>query len=503
MTITAGRAITVPREDRRGRAAGPRVSWASPQPFVARRPLEAPVASWRRTAVRYRRSAVAIDAAVAGAVTAAVTWAVYAEPIIVLAASAASTLVFLALLWIVKGYEIGALGDGPGEYQAVLRAGAIGAFGLMAASYLGQLDLSRMLVLVGVPALVAGAVLARYAHRRLLHRARAAGRAMRRTVVVGDPADVRRVSRDLRSATYHGYAVEGVCLPEVGRVGEIDGLPVLGATADVVQLASDRSVEVVVVAGSALSGEGLRRLSWALGRVGSQLVVAPDLLEVARPRLSVRPTAGLSLLEVEVDPPRRRLLVKSVMDRVLSAVGLVVCVPVIAIAAIAVRADSPGPAFYRQTRVGVDGRTFTMWKLRTMYLDADARRTALLAQSDRDGVMFKMRADPRVTRVGRVLRRFSVDELPQVVNVLRGDMSLVGPRPPLVEEVEAYPDPAQRRLHVRPGLTGLWQVSGRADLTWEESVRLDLRYVDNWSVAMDLTILWKTVRAVLRGSGAY
>lgn len=503
MTITAGRPLASPLADRRGRAAGPRVSWASPQPFVSRRPLEVPRASWRRTASRYRRAAVLTDAVVALGVTAGLTWAVYADLPTVLVVSAASAAVFLLLTWAVKGYEVVALGDGPAEYQAVLRAGAIGAFGLMGASYVGQLEISRFLVLVGVPVLVAATVLGRYGHRRLLHRARANGRAMRRTVVVGDAAAVRRVSRDLRGATYHGYAVEGVCLPDVNEAPDVDGVPVLGATADVVQLVSDRSVEVVVVAGSSLSGEGLRRLSWALGRVDAQLVVAPDLLEVAGPRLSVRPTAGLSLLEVEVDPPRRRLLVKAVMDRVLGAVGVLLSAPVMALAAVAVRLDSAGPAFYRQTRVGIDGSTFTLWKLRTMYVDADARRAELRDRSDRDGVMFKMHADPRVTRVGRVLRRFSIDELPQLLNVLRGEMSLVGPRPPLIEEVEAYPDPAQRRLHVRPGLTGLWQVSGRADLTWEESVRLDLRYVDNWSVTMDLTILWKTVRAVVGGSGAY
>jgi lipopolysaccharide/colanic/teichoic acid biosynthesis glycosyltransferase len=177
--------------------------------------------------------------------------------------------------------------------------------------------------------------------------------------------------------------------------------------------------------------------------------------------------------------------------------------PIIGISALAVRITSPGPAFYRQVRVGVDGRTFTLWKLRSMYLDADARREAYLAMTDRDGPMFKMHKDPRVTSVGRILRRYSIDELPQLLNVVTGDMSLVGPRPPLESEVATYADHVQRRLHVRPGLTGLWQVSGRADLSWEESVRLDLRYVDNWSLAMDLVILWKTFRAVIAGRGAY
>jgi len=168
-----------------------------------------------------------------------------------------------------------------------------------------------------------------------------------------------------------------------------------------------------------------------------------------------------------------------------------------------VRLTSRGPAFFRQRRIGVDGREFTMWKLRSMYVDAEERKAALLIRSDRDGLMFKMHDDPRITRVGKLLRRYSVDELPQLWNVVRGDMSLVGPRPPLPQEVDAYHDAVYRRLRVRPGLTGLWQVSGRADLSWDESVRLDLRYVDNWSVAMDLMILWKTGRAVFGGSGAY
>ncbi len=326
---------------------------------------------------------------------------------------------------------------------------------------------------------------------------------MARTLVVGNAASVHHTIENLRSSTHHGYRVVGVCLPSLTDEPPQDGVPMLGALADIVQVAYDHSIETVIVAGSELTGDALRRLSWALGRAGAGLVVAPGLVEVLGPRVSVRPTVGLSLLEVETVPPRRRLLAKSILDRTLGTTLLVAVSPVIAVAALAVRLTSPGPVFFRQHRVGVDGRPFTMIKLRSMYLDAEQRRAALLAQSDRDGLMFKMRDDPRVTRVGRVLRRFSIDELPQLWNVARGDMSLVGPRPPLPEEVDGYQDQVFRRLHVRPGLTGLWQVSGRSDLSWDESVRLDLRYVDNWSVAMDLLILWKTGRAVLGSSGAY
>jgi exopolysaccharide biosynthesis polyprenyl glycosylphosphotransferase len=233
------------------------------------------------------------------------------------------------------------------------------------------------------------------------------------------------------------------------------------------------------------------------------LIVSPGLVEVTAPRLSLRPTAGLSLLEVQLAPSRTRIVVKALMDRTLGALFLVAAAPVVLLAALMIRLTSPGPAFFRQTRVGVDGAHFTMWKLRSMYVDADERRAALEQANEAAGVLFKIRRDPRVTPVGRVLRRLSLDELPQLLNVVTGDMSLVGPRPPLAREVAEYEDQVHRRLRVKPGLTGLWQVSGRSDLSWEESIRLDLRYVDNWSASMDLMILWKTMRAVLAGRGAY
>jgi exopolysaccharide biosynthesis polyprenyl glycosylphosphotransferase len=234
-------------------------------------------------------------------------------------------------------------------------------------------------------------------------------------------------------------------------------------------------------------------------------VVAPGLVEVAGPRMHVRPAAGLSLLHVETPEDHQgRMLGKAILDRTLGLALFIGALPVVAVAAVLVKATSRGPAFFAQERMGRDGQPFTMWKLRSMVTDAEALRTTdLLAQSDRDGLMFKMHRDPRITRVGAHLRRFSLDELPQLWNVVRGEMSLVGPRPPLRSEYDLYHDAVHRRLRVKPGLTGLWQVSGRADLSWEESVRLDLRYVDNWSVALDLQIMWKTGRAVLFGSGAY
>ena len=243
---------------------------------------------------------------------------------------------------------------------------------------------------------------------------------------------------------------------------------------------------------------------WRLEGSGVELLVAPGLIEVAGPRLHIRPFEGLPLLSVE--QPRFegwRRVVKGAVDRCAAAAALLVLAPVLLGIALAVRLTSSGPALFRQERIGINGRPFTMLKFRSMVVDADQRLAEIQAGNISDGLLFKMREDPRVTRVGRWLRRLSLDELPQLLNVLGGSMALVGPRPPLPNEVARYDSSVSRRLLVKPGLTGLWQVSGRSDLPWEEAVRLDLRYVENWSLALDLLILWKTARAVLSSSGAY
>jgi exopolysaccharide biosynthesis polyprenyl glycosylphosphotransferase len=262
---------------------------------------------------------------------------------------------------------------------------------------------------------------------------------------------------------------------------------------------------VAVSADPDLCGHALRRLSWALEEREVDLIVAPGIFEVAGPRLSIRRVAGMPLLHVErpVMSGMRRV-VKKVVDRVLTIAVAVVVLPVLAAIALAVRLDSPGPVLFRQTRVGAKGEHFEMLKFRTMCVDAESRLVEVVGSQDAgNAVLYKMRRDPRVTRVGRVLRRYSLDELPQLINVLRGQMSLVGPRPPLPREVEGYEADAVRRLRVQPGLTGLWQVSGRSDLSWDESLRLDLWYVDNWSLMLDLQIIFRTAKAVLRGTGAY
>jgi exopolysaccharide biosynthesis polyprenyl glycosylphosphotransferase len=259
-----------------------------------------------------------------------------------------------------------------------------------------------------------------------------------------------------------------------------------------------------VLACPEMDGIRLRSLAWELEKSGTDLCVSPALLDVAGPRTTIRQTAGLTLLHV--DHPQLSgigLVIKDLFDRCAAAAALTLLFPLMVLLGAMIWLHDGGPALFTQVRVGKDGRVFRIFKFRTMVVDAEARKEQLIANNDSDGVLFKLRNDPRVTAVGAYLRRWSIDELPQLLNVLRGDMSLVGPRPALPDEAAKYADHVRRRLVVKPGLTGLWQVNGRSDLTWEESVRLDLRYVENWSFALDLQILWKTIPVLTRRSGAY
>jgi exopolysaccharide biosynthesis polyprenyl glycosylphosphotransferase len=263
---------------------------------------------------------------------------------------------------------------------------------------------------------------------------------------------------------------------------------------------------VVVLSCPEIDGAALRRLAWQLERDEIDLIVASTLVDVAGDRTTIRPVDGLPMLHVE--HPRLKgsaRLVKAAFDRVGALVLLTLSAPLLAVLAALVMfgKGGRGPAVFRQERVGKNGKPFVLYKFRTMVVNAEARLPELRNLNDTDGELFKLRKDPRVTPVGQFLRRYSLDELPQLVNVLKGDMSLVGPRPPLAREVAGYPADMRRRLVVKPGLTGLWQVSGRSDLSWDESIRLDLTYVENWSLSMDLTILARTVSAVVRSSGAY
>jgi exopolysaccharide biosynthesis polyprenyl glycosylphosphotransferase len=253
-----------------------------------------------------------------------------------------------------------------------------------------------------------------------------------------------------------------------------------------------------------LDGPTLRRLGWDLEKTRAELLLAPAVTEVVGPRVHIRPVCGLPLVHMERPELRgTRRLAKALTDWLAAALIVLVTAPVLIAIAVGITVTSRGPVFFTQERVGRDGRTFRMLKFRSMVVGADAMLDVLAEPGDGNGVLFKRKDDPRVTPLGRVLRRYSLDELPQLFNVLRGDMSLVGPRPPLPSEVAHYGFDMHRRFLVKPGLTGLWQVSGRSDLSWDDSVRIDVHYVENWSFTFDLMILWKTIGAVRRGSGAY
>jgi exopolysaccharide biosynthesis polyprenyl glycosylphosphotransferase len=418
----------------------------------------------------------------------------------------------LPIVWLLavslnRAYEPRFLGVGSEEFRRVGRAGVSLIAIVSFTAYALSRDVARHYVLIGLPLMIVLTLGERYALRRWLHRRRSQGEYLHRVVVVGHELPVLEMLRRLGDERYHGLQVVAACLPLPGQRPSLmeRGVPVVGGFGQVAQAVRLTDADTVAVLASPdLGPEQLRRLAWELEPTGADLMVAPSLVEVAGPRLSIRPVSGLPLLQVEQPQfAGGRRIVKSTFDRTVALCALVLLSPLLAGISLAVRLTSRGPAFFTQQRIGRDGAPFTMVKFRSMVVDAEAQREHLIAHSDRDGLMFKMHADPRITKVGGWLRRYSLDELPQLFNVLGGSMSLVGPRPPLPEEVERYGDDVRRRLLVKPGVTGLWQVSGRADLSWEESVRLDLRYVDNWSLAADLLILWKTARAVVRGSGAY
>ncbi|WP_166021921.1 sugar transferase [Streptomyces chilikensis] len=363
------------------------------------------------------------------------------------------------------------------------------------------------------PALLLSLFVRRVVHAHLAG-ARRAAQAVLRVLVVGEAGALPVVTGRLDSRTDHPYAVVGTVAvggdaPGAERLDPpADPDPVSGARAGrtlVDSVRRHRADVVLLAPGARLSGPALRHLVWALQDAEIEVALAPGLVEVSGKRLEVGSVAGLTVLKVA--PPQGpggvQQALKGALDRCGAAFGLLVLSPLLALVALAVTLDSRGPVFYRQQRIGRDQELFVMWKFRTMAVDAEARKRELAERNENDGLMFKMRRDPRVTRVGRLLRRTSLDELPQLLNVLLGDMSLVGPRPPLPEEVAGYDATALRRLRVRPGMTGLWQVSGRSDLSWEETVQLDLHYVDNWSFVSDLDVLSRTLRAVVDGRGAY
>jgi len=461
-------------------------------------------ATWIRVYLRRTACADFATAAVSAAAAVLLRFGVHPSPKYVLV-SLLLPVAWVVLLLVLGGYDVRFIGTGSDEFRKVLNAGWSLTAGVALLSYGLNTELSRVYLVIAMPMTVLFDLIVRYALRKHLHRLRSVGKCMSTVVAVGHPAAVADLVNELRRYHYHGLEVVAACLAGGTQVSEVAGVPVVGDLDDTAEVVRRSGASTVAVLPSPeMDGVRLRQLAWELEKTGTDLCVAPALLDVAGPRTTIRPTAGLTLLHVDhpqLSGPRQ--VMKDLVDRVAAGVALLLLSPLMLVLAICVRLSDRGPALFKQTRVGKNGRSFKIYKFRTMVVDAERRLAELREMNEFDGVLFKMRRDPRVTPVGARLRKWSLDELPQLFNVLLGEMSLVGPRPPLPDEAALYADHVRRRLVVKPGLTGLWQVSGRSDLTWEESVRLDLRYVENWSLALDLQILWKTVFVLIRGRGAY
>lgn len=400
-------------------------------------------------------------------------------------------------------YSRRALGHGGDQLKTLLKGSLSAALVTSVVAYLANYDMSRGFYLYVFSVGTLLLLTERYVVARVVDHLRRADRLVQRVVAVGGAREVAHLAAVLAKRPELGLRLVAVCAPD-GEGARSVAVPVVGGLEDAVRACDEMDADVLLVAGgSQLSSRELQAIGWELEGTDVDVVVVPSLLDVAGPRIHSRPVSGLPFLHIE--PPqagRAMRWEKAIFDRVASLLLLVLLSPLLAAIALAIRLDSSGPILFRHRRVGVAGKEFGLWKFRSMIPEAELRHADLVPAGN-SVLLFKVKADPRVTRVGRFLRKYSLDELPQLVNVLLGDMSLVGPRPQVAAEVEAYQAVHHRRLMVRPGMTGLWQVSGRSNLTWEESVQLDLSYVDNWSLTGDLVILLRTVGAVLRHDGAY
>jgi exopolysaccharide biosynthesis polyprenyl glycosylphosphotransferase len=464
------------------------------------------VQSWTASYLRNARTIDFCCGLAAGLIAYQVRFEGGYDPLGYMAMSLGLPFVWLLTLLLGGGYDPRFIGVGTDEFRRVLNAGVFLTATVAILSYAAKLDLARSYVVIALPSVTLFDLAARYTLRKRLHRRRSQGACMRKVVVVGHAPVIAGIAAMLRRETYHGLSVVAACVAGDVDSADIAGVPAVAGLDKVPEVVWRFEADTVaVLACPEMAGSRLRQLAWDLEKTGTDLCVASALLDVAGPRTTIRPVAGLPLLHM--DHPEfsgAKLIIKSIFDKVIALAILVVTAPLLPLIALAIRLDDGGPVLFRQTRVGKDERRFQVCKFRTMVVDAEARKASLASFSMQPGApLFKIKGDPRVTRVGRWLRHWSLDELPQLANVLAGDMSLVGPRPALPEEAAMYGELVRRRLAVKPGMTGLWQVNGRSDVSWEEAVRLDLRYVETWSLMLDLQILWKTWGAVTGGSGAY
>ncbi|SEB24689.1 exopolysaccharide biosynthesis polyprenyl glycosylphosphotransferase [Mycobacterium sp. 283mftsu] len=427
--------------------------------------------------------------------------------------SLALACLWLGVLTLHHARSASILGCGIEEYRRVVAA-SFWTFGVIAiVALLARLEIARGYLALAFPLGTIGLLIGRKLWRRRVRARRQAGECLTSVLAIGDRDAIAVLATELMNDPGDGYVVVGAGIPgdpdargDVIRIGD-RVIPIFGDENDALGALGDRcAADTVALTDAEHFGvAGIQRLTWRLEASDVDLVVSPGLLDVAGARLAMRPVAGMPLLHVEKPQYHgAKSFLKKAFDFGFALAALIGTAPLLVLAAIAIKVTSRGPVFYRSERIGLDGEPFTMIKFRSMVVDAEERLEDLLPSNEMaGGVMFKMRDDPRVTLVGKVLRRYSIDELPQFINVLKQDMSVVGPRPPLRREVETYNGDIRRKLLVKPGVTGLWQISGRSNLTWDKAVRLDLSYVDNWSMLTDVGIILKTVSVVARGDGAY
>ncbi|UWX97966.1 sugar transferase [Arthrobacter zhaoxinii] len=512
-TVTADRRVAAP-------AALPAQSFVFPS-FTTRRPFartghpRSAAVAWNR---KYARIITAADALVvfAAALAGHLVWFGLAPAPLKIGSFTTTYLVVSAVvgcawmlaLHVYRSRDPRITGIGTDEYKRVINASVVLLGSLALATVVFQFDVSRGYFGLVFPTGVGGLICSRWLLRQWLQAQRQRGRYLSKVVVLGRPRDVRYVVHQINAKSRAAYQVVGVVLTGKKREYlDVDGtrLPVVADERKVVDAAARLRVDAVIVAGPTKGGSRyVQELGWELEESSTQLILTTGLTNVAGPRIHSRPVEGLPLMHVELPQyAGGKHVLKRGLDIVLSGAALVALVPVFLLLAVLVRRDSPGPALFRQERVGRGGEVFEMLKFRSMVQTAEDDLAGLLDRNEGSGVLFKMQQDPRVTRVGRWMRKYSLDELPQLWNVFLGHMSLVGPRPPLPREVAQYGNRVHRRLYIKPGLTGMWQINGRSELNWKDGVRLDLYYVENWSLAGDLIILWRTVQMLRRPVGAY
>ena len=412
---------------------------------------------------------------------------------------------FLLLFWLYGLYEPRQVLSPVNEFKQVFHGVVAGIALLFVTDSILNLKLARVWVFfAGVGSLVAVSS-ERLAVRKMLHFLRRRGGDATRTIVLGTNPEARAVARTLEREGWLGYRILGF-VDDATPIGQevAEGHSVIGHTNELLDLVRTQDATLVLVAASAFDTARLNRLFWELQDVDVDLQITSGTVDLLASRMVVQSVAGVPLLYVRrpgMDKLQRTM--KRTMDVVGSLIGSILLSPFLIGIALWVKLDSPGPVLFKQNRVGRDGKPFRLWKFRTMVRDAEKQKAELEHLDEGPGLLFKLKEDPRVTRAGRWLRRYSFDELPQLWNVLKGNMSLVGPRPALPAEVEQYDDWVKNRLRVKPGMTGLWQVSGRTETSFADYIRHDLFYIQNWSLSLDFWILWRTLRAVLKAEGAH